>query len=375
MVSNIQNEIEESTYIVQQNAKQERSVLECIQQTKHIQARQAYARDFVAPSKGDALKGKETSGKPKLPAPTSSFKGLTQEDGENQGETMGLIAIIGEVMALQAKSNSNFWKLTWNQASESMMAEVNFAPVIAGAIEDSYKAQAAATQAQADSAETSGIINICAFGGAMVMGGVEGYKSAVKEEGQEAIRVAQETESSADGAAGSGKTEAEDADAGAAASGVTADTAEETVTDTEDGATTAQQGDNQTRQTSDETYKGRKKWKDIIMDKMGKVTKRAGPILKTGFDRYQQAFYATQGFNSLFVDAHYKTIEATQQGLQGQAQALSKEGEMVAQFYGQSFSRLDELARGAQANLDYAMKILESAASTITQTVTSMFRN
>lgn len=74
------------------------------------------------------------------------------------------------------------------------------------------------------------------------------------------------------------------------------------------------------------------------------------------------------------VESQYQSKQAEKQQEEGQAQALNKESEQYAQFYGQSFSRSEDLRQGGQQNIDYAMNILKSAVDTITQTVTSMFR-
>src|SRR5262249_53230319 len=57
-----------------------------------------------------------TAGQPSLTTPTINWNALQGVGSQQEG----LISIIGYVLALQAKSNSNFWSTLWQQATTSM---------------------------------------------------------------------------------------------------------------------------------------------------------------------------------------------------------------------------------------------------------------
>lgn len=322
-------------------------------------------KDKILPASGDSQvskpeKGKKVESKPTLASPAVAFAGLKGEDeGGNDGQTLGLIAIIGEVMALQAKSNSNFWSTLWNQASEGMNLEVKFAPIIGNAINSSYMAQSAATQAQADMAKEDGLINLFMFGGAMFMG-------AVSEVTSEADDAADPKNPNTLAKLGDDDDENE-----RLSSDSSGNPAEQTVRQEE-------QTENDVTETinkENKSWKGRAtRTGKIVKDVGGKAYKRLGNIFGKGMQYSMSMDALNRGITGYFVDSKYQNLKAVNEAYEGQAQALSKESEQYAQFYGQSFSRSEDLRNGAQQNIDYVMNILKSAADTISQTVTSMFQ-
>jgi hypothetical protein len=66
--------------------------------------------------------------------------------------------------------------------------------------------------------------------------------------------------------------------------------------------------------------------------------------------------------------------QAAFQKQEGGARAIEAKAREYAGFMGQIATREGDLTRGASDGVDYALNILKSAADSITQTVTSMFR-
>lgn len=315
-------------------------------------------QDTVGTAQQQAQKGKEeattTSLKAQLPAPTKGFSGLTGDDGETQGQTMGLLAIIGEVMALQAKSNSNFWKTQWQQASQSMMMQVKFAPIIGNAVKAQYQAQADATKAQADESKWNGII----FAGSFVMC-VGGAGIAVGKEAMDA------TNSVAEDELGNAENEGE----AAAGAGDLNNAGDDLEAENADNQVQQGQVEEQVNNENASRWKNTLKW---LKDGASKGGKRFSEWMGKSVQGAQLAQMQAQASTNL-VSNKYQNIQAQQQGIQGQQASLDKMSEQYAQFYGQNFSRNEDLRNSAQQNIDTAMNTLSQAANAITSTVTQMF--
>lgn len=316
---------------------------------EHSQVRekvQVY-KDVIVPSQVafDVEKKGTMQGKTPILPPTDD-----NPFGEGGANEIGLISIIGTVMALQAKTNSNFWNTLWKQASQSMMMQVKFAPIIGEAIAKAYDAQAAATTQQAAKSRTDGLSNLLGtFGGSLVMGGIFQYKELSEAAG--ALETVETT-----------------------APTVAKDVVKPAVLDGEEAVNPLV-----TKEEIAETVNGNgeslmdglmRRWDSLDLKKGIKIL---GDGLKKGMESAMLAGAAGQGMSGL-LGSQYETEMAKQQRLEGQDQATSKEAEQYSQFYNQAFSRSEDLRQGGQQNIDYAMNILKSAADTITQTVTSMFR-
>jgi hypothetical protein len=284
------------------------------------------------------------AGKPQLPPPGLNWNALQGVGAPEQG----LIAIIGSVLCLQAKTNSNFWSTLWKQASQSMMMEVKFAPIIGDAINAAYQAQAAATQSQAEQSRTDGIISLCMFGGSMVMAA---YMEGTDEENP----LNQDDESIAD----VNKT--------AQANNAPANNLETAQNNVNNEAT---QADNKASEAWEQRAK---RYWNKFKQGMSRGQKRVTSYLGNAMKMTMMFSMLNDGVTKL-NDAKYQAQQASYQSQEGGCQALSKESEQYAQFYGQDFSREEDLRQGNQQNIDYAMNILKSAADSITQTITAMFR-
>lgn len=355
MSSSIDNQISQSIRSVNHQIQQEEIAQkrgqQLIAESHHARGKFQIAKDSVLPSSGDngnelASFKKSGQAKPQLPSATRSFTGFRGASGsEDEGsDNLGLIAIIGEVMALQAKSNSNFWSTMWKQTSESMQMEVKFAPVIGQAVRNAYTAQSLATTAQATESHADGLINLVMFGGAMVMATVMEFK-------------------------GNGPNEEKLPDQ--------PNTNVQNETDNADNNELGEENQDARRLVNNQESNWKTRGKGILkwLKGVGEAgQKRIIGIFGKGMQSAMAFETLTKGVTGYWVDSKYKAVQAKEQALEGQAQALSKESEQYSQFYGQSFSRSDQMTNAGQQNIDYAMNILKSAADTITGTVTAMFR-
>lgn len=296
--------------------------------------------------------------KPQLPQPQFNWNAFQGIGGDQEG----LIAIMGKVLALQAKTNSRFWSSLWKQASESMMIQVKMAPIMALAIKTAYQNQAAATKCQANQAFEDGMASMFSFLGAVVMGSIGEFNDENTPFKQGAGDVTMEDE---------GATQDVEDEEGTELDDLSADNAPSRTVDRE-----MENADEIINKSGDETSFG-----DRAMKLWGKAKPALGKTQKTVanllYKTQQSAALMTmfsQGITGLLVDSKYQSQKSTYEGLEGQAQALSKEVEQYAQYYGQDFSRTEDLRQGSSQNIDYAMNVLKGAADSITQSVTSMFR-
>ncbi len=277
-----------------------------------------------------------SAGKPQLPYPgynSSIF------DGAGEQET-GLISIIGAVLALQAKSNSNFWQTLWKQAGDSMQIQVDFAPIVGDAIKGQYLQQSKATMAQADQAFNDAFISLGMFALTAVTAGAMEYSDALEDVGPTDDGTEFEMEE------------------------ISQPKQEPTELDNDAAEVTNNSETNQSR----------------LEKELGNFKGKAMPALKAAVSFMQRGLLVSQltgmisQFGTGMNGSQYMKIQAAAQKLEGEKAAASQEGQMYSQFYSQDFSRMEELRQGSSQNIDNAMNILQQAANTITQTTTSMFR-
>lgn len=329
---------------VLEQQKADRRHSEQVVENKHLARLQKHEKDVVLPvdpqDKKTVRAGKKGfEEKPKLPSPLLAFNGFGDQDDDQEG----LISIIGKVLALQAKTNSNFWSIAWKQASESMMMSVKFAPIIADAIKGAAAAQAAGTLQDASQTWFAGVANLAGFGGSIVLGTFMEVKDPEAEFKKPDPDNAFEVEGSKHAAV---EAEAEQ-------------------------PSVMQKLDDMVNKTTPGKFCKRTVkagWKGI-----NKLQKLLTGAASKSLQASQQISMLVQGSTSLQASS-CMTEKARQEALAGQKQAVSKEAEQYAQFYGQSFNRQEDLRSGSSQNIDYAMNIMKSAADSITQTVTSMFR-
>lgn len=314
---------------------------------------QQVEKDVILPSNAKEGIGNTTSqagvpSKPQLPNPNPGFNwGAFSGVGQRE---VGLIAIIGDVLCQQARMNTKYWSTLWKQASESMQMEVDFAPLIADSIKSAYTAQSMATQAQANQSKEDGIINLTMFSGAMLM---SVYAEATDEENP------------------LNKPNDESA--------VTNETDAEPVEGEEEELN--EQESNLIEESIDKSGESGVSFKDRMTklfsegkDKYTIGQRRLASFLDRGMKSTMMMSMLSQGLTGYFVDSKYQGQQSVYQGQEGQCQALSKLGEQYSQYYGQSFSRTEDLRQGVSQNFDYLLNILKGVADSVSQTVESMFR-
>lgn len=340
---------------IDQSILEHKKGAQLIAEANGIKGKKVLEKDLLvlASVKGGSVPVKLTaetlSEAPKLPASYMSW-GSKLQDSDQQS----IVAIIGTVLALQAKSNSNFWSTLFKQSFSSMMAQVKMAPITAEAVKNQYNAQSQATQAQADQALWTGIINLGAFALTCGLGAYQEFS---------------------DGAS----------DTDAAAQDLTNSPAEEAAEETEGLANDeTENASNETKQANEdadevannETNKGQgtaKKLLNAIKDGVKKGGSRISQWLGRTIQVASMTSMLKEGIVST-VTKKYQDEQAFWQGQEGQAASLSKVSESYANYYGQNNQRQTQMWEGAQQNIDYAMNILKGVSDGITQSVVSMFR-
>src|SRR5690625_1593511 len=113
--------------IVNHEIKENDTAQKQVAQANYAYEKQKLAKDTLLTTAEDGQVEKvstaETDLKPKLPPSKSTFAGLKGDDVDKNGnsqprKTICLMAVIGEVMIQQSKSNSNYWSTLWKQASQ-----------------------------------------------------------------------------------------------------------------------------------------------------------------------------------------------------------------------------------------------------------------
>ncbi len=335
------------------------------------------------------------------PGLAKAWGSLIDVEGDSISSTKGinLIAIMAEVMVLQAKSNQDFFSSLWQGASESMNMEAQLAPIVATATLQAGLAQAAQSKAQGSQALIEGCVNLAVFGVSLGIGAYMGIAEA-DAEGLKAVadEANKQTDTTlltkAPGEAVEGISGAEDVEdvasaAGAAREGTdgsaAADDAEaEGVTESDAAAakTTAakQAAKTQTAEEAsiaEQTDKGSLAAKRSIWDKISNAWKNSSPVLKgltAASNAAQMLNGLTQGITGTITYVYQNKIAAYQ--IQGaEWQAIEKMGDIQVQFFGQAFGRAEGMSQQAQQNISTALQLLEGIVSSITQTVTSGFSN
>lgn len=344
------NTIADQTWEMLNNNEIQSSLATAYKIKKNSDARRAHGKDIVLPSDPRNQKTaltKKSDGKADLPYPGTKWNGMQDEDDSH------LIALIGKVLSEQAKTNSNFWSIVWKQASQSMMLEVKFAPVIGDAIKASYTAQSEATSAEASMSYWDGFINITSFAGAVGLGAFEETMEAFKEGKNTVSEIDDETDEDAtksNGIDGEAKKDVE--------ANKTLNDDSNKMLDKEAKAykQRAKSGGNQ-------AWSKYKKFQKYLSGFLMKANNKA--ILMQGFSA------GTSGL----MKSQYQSQISIYQMQQGTEDAIQKQVMQYTQFYGEAFKREEDLRQGAQQQgIDNAMNILKTEVDTITQAVTAMFR-
>ncbi len=278
--------------------------------------------------------------KASLPSPESEWEADQKALGTSGSSNTSIVALLGTVLALQAKCNSNYWSTMWQQATSSMQLSISMAPVIAQNVIANWNHQADMTDQEASMAKQDGMFALGSAGVSFAMGC---YGAFTAEE---------------DTAANAGATKTTEG----------SDVAESAASNAK-----GELNENLDENTKSWTSKVKRGLK-AMKNGSGKATKGLFKALEktAGFGQFSMA--ASNGMAQYFVDSPAKTQIALSQRAAGAADAASKIGEQYSQYYNQSFSRTEDLRQGAQQNINYAMEVLKSASDSVTQVSISMFR-
>lgn len=261
-----------------------------------------------------------------LPRPLEATK--MYQGGSDDDEN--LLALIGGILLLQAQSDSNTWRTMWKMATMSMQMQIELAPLAGKAIQTQFLAQSTATLVESQLSYANGqAIGFGAFGALGHTGYEKGSDAYKKYQAQKAVEYGNETNVNANSPSALPAEEKSPWDFG-------------------------------------------KAW-DWVADKAPTVGKWAYETVDEGADKAHEA----SGVTKIMVDTTSAIGHAQQQsfqGMQGQAASISQSSQVFASFYGQNFSKMDELRQSAGQNLMSAMNLLQQATNTISQSAVSMFR-
>lgn len=274
----------------------------------------------------------QTAQKPNLPTGATPSSNSDSELGDP--DNISIIAIIGQVLALQARTNSNFWSIIWQQASTSMDMAVKLAPILATATQNNWNAQATSTMEDAQMSKGDGL-------GGMISGGI----------------------ALAMGVAGALKTDDVALNAGA------------TKTPLANAVQNADQNVSEKIAENDSQLSGQaSRAAQSAKGLWSKITTNAFKALKGAGDFGQYSMALSNAVQQFTNDAPHKMAMAAAQRQAGSADALTKVTEQYSQYYTQDFNRNEDLRRSAEQNIETATGILRSASDSVTQVVVGMFR-
>ena len=337
------------------------------------------------------LTSKSPSSKPGLAKP---WEVLIEAEANSISSTKGinLIAIMSEVMVLQAKSNQDFFKSLWQGASEAMNMEAELAPVVAKATLQAGLAQAAQSKAEGSKALIEGVVSLTTFVASVGFGIGMGMAASAGAEGTEDVantgldvknltKDASETDETISGA---GEDVAATAGTDGSAAANTADP--EAVAEADSDAAAAgrkglekaeTKGAEETDAIEKKTTKGAEKAALSRMAAAKKAVKEMHPALKGLIEATNASMLMnglSQGINGIVTYVYSNRIAAYQIKA-AEWQAVEKMGDIQVQFFGQAFGRAEGMSQQAQQNINTALQLLEGMVSAITQTVTSGFAN
>lgn len=278
-------------------------------------------------------------GQPRIPNPSSQSKIY---EGASEPEK-NLIALIGIIMSIQAKKDSNFWSNLWKFSTLNMQMQTQLAPLAGGAILAQFNAQKEATLAKHAMSQSDGVIHFGSFGLGLVSTGVDEYQNGGK---QSPTDPASENED---------ETKLVDPDT-LPIDAVSKSSADQVLN---------QKNESWQAQAS-------KTW-DHIKGKLAGAQQRINGFLNKAPQYTEQMGRASVGMIGL-NDAKYKCQEEAFNGIATEAASTSRAANTYSQFYDKNFNLLKDLREGSGQNLNYAMNLLLQASNSITHSAVSMFQ-
>lgn len=272
---------------------------------------------------------------PILPIPVQASK--IYQGASSSDES--LIALMGSILLLQGQKDSNYWSNMWKMATMSMQMQVELAPLAGMAVKAQFTAQSNVTLTESDRNSKNGWTIGMGAGGAVAKEAYDVYNKAKSGPTDPAVEYGKDPE---DGNAPK-----------------------------PDEASTLSAKENQALEKNDSWDFG-KAW-ECTKSYATKLGRGAYDTVDGGSDAAKKA----SGFTRIMVDLTDSKCHDQQQAMQGiqrMAASTSQSTQVFASFFGQNFSKMEELRQGYGQNLTSAMNILQQAANTISQSATSMFR-
>lgn len=342
----IQETISQLRYDQEQDVRAQETSATNIAQAKRRRSAGAPKAPFAAPAPvpAPAITNVTAPAGIALQTPAPAQQNQTANNGNNLSDDPSLMAIINEVLILQAKESSLTWSIMYKQASMSMLQAVTFAPLIYNAVNQKYQNQANDLEVQAKSSKTQGMMQCFAAAGMVVMGAMEGFNLSNETPKKPIAQLEDETAA----AKTSASTETNNIES------LTKDTTqqqEEKVSTTE-----------AIKRKLQTAWGGGKDNLKFLLETMNRVAQKS------------QMTGIISDLSTKLVDNHYKLQELPFIKLQGQYDAASQEMQQYAQYFTESFNRAEDFRSGSQNFIDSSMQMDKSMIDTITSTVQSEFR-
>ncbi len=325
------------------------------------------------------LPSAEGSKKPQLPMSLEQITNV-EEASIKSAKGINLIAIMANVMILQAKCNQDFFSSLWQEASAAMNMEAQLAPVVAKATLESGLAQANATRAQAAQSLASGITNLAVFGGTVLVGGLLTAAEPIEDKAAGGVTKAlQQTgeDSNVDEDVGETGDDEMIPDETSPTSTPTGPTSDDEVPESEPTERKPQDAKSQpgkdAAKTQDEatTESG-----SNVLNKLKSGAKAGTRLFRTMQNVMNYGMMGNmiaQGITGV-TGSVYQSRQAYYEQLGAEWKAVSEMANVQVQIMGQAFGRAEGMSQQAQQNINTALQVLEGIVQTITQTVNGGFQ-
>ncbi len=304
-----------------------------IAQSHRVVGKPAIDTDVVVPAASACkqalnLARLSTDGQPSLPRPSGASK-IYQ--GASQGDE-SLLALMGAILLLQGKKDSNFWSDMWKMATMSMRMQTELAPLAGKAVQAQFTAQSIATLTDSELKSANGMTIGMGAGGSLAKEAYTAYTEPKSASKDPAIEYGEENP---------------------------------------DEANSLSTRENQTLEKNDSWDFG-KAW-ECTKSKAALAGKWAYDTVDGASDAAKKA----SGFTKIIVDvtdAKFHDQQQSFQGIQRMAASTGQSIQVFSGFFGQNFSKMEEFRQGCGQNLTSAMNLLQQATNSISQSATSMFR-
>lgn len=291
------------------------------------------------PAKAPALQAPSSGQVIPLAAPAQPWNAFRNQDDH---QTMGLIAIMAEVLSMQIRASSNFYSVLFQQSTEEMITNVKYVSITAEAVKKAYDNQSMATKTQSEITKTEGQAMFFAFFGTLAVStGMEYFDPEVN--------------------VNKDKITFEN------------DKPPEQLADNDGMKELNENAKEMTK--DDQSVKGNvKKTGSTVLEKLKSVAKKGTKALMKGMMAAQAAGQGADATTKAWILPGKQNAVALYQKTEGEYQALSKESEGFGQFYSQSSNQSWQMVQGAEQNINSTVSILTQAGNTLGQASQRIFQ-